>query len=117
MLDFLAQALAAPYSAEPNTDATAVVSLEKLSGNTSPTTTVGDYLSEPLAVRALDRNGRPVIGAAIKFWITRGAGGLGPDATNQFTVETDAAGIARVAFRSGENTALNPLYVKPQRTG
>ena len=112
VLDFLAQALAFPYSAEPNTDPTAVTKLEKIQASSELATTVGESLANPLTVRALDRNGRPVAGAKIRFWVTRGGGGLGPSNADRLVAETNAAGLAQVAFRTGTETTLSPIYMK-----
>jgi hypothetical protein len=74
------------------------------SAGDAQTGTVGRPVAGPLAVRAVDRQGRAVVGLAVAWEVTEGAGSLAPATTT-----TDSAGIARTLWtlgpRVGPNTA------------
>ncbi|HET7042271.1 MAG TPA: hypothetical protein VFI13_09635 [Gemmatimonadales bacterium] len=72
----------------PNTVAT----LQKVGGD-SQTVASGSVAPIPLAVRALDGNGKPVAGARVTFGVSGGAGAFVADSS----VLTDPTGIARSA--------------------
>ena len=72
----------------PNT----VTGLVKVGGD-SQTVASGSVAPIPLAVRALDANGKPVAGARVTFSVTGGAGATLPDSS----VLTDQFGVARSA--------------------
>ncbi|MCH9651395.1 MAG: hypothetical protein K0U98_24425 [Deltaproteobacteria bacterium] len=115
VLDFLAQALASPYSAEPNTDPLAAVQLVKIPAGDGQTGVVDEEFDLPLAVQARDRDGRPVVGAEVVFAMARGGGLLkgedGVEAAN-ITVLTNALGIAEATMKAGTDTSANPWYVR-----
>ena len=75
--------------------------------------TVNSRYDEPLAVRVLDVNGNPVVGASVTFSLGSGGGGAGStaaagasfdDGATQATETTDADGIA-TSPRFGANAA------------
>jgi RHS repeat-associated protein len=112
VLDFLADALAAPYAGEPNTDPLAAASISKLAGTDGLEGTVGLLLGKRLEVLVRDAAGRPVEGAPVTFTSIAGGGGfvdlLGGE-HSVMTVVTGALGGASVAFALGEQTAANPV--------
>lgn len=57
---------------------------------------VGETLTQPLVVRVVDRNGRPVLRAPVTFAVRSGQGAV--DSAN---VATDADGVARTRWRLG----------------
>ncbi|MCB1036437.1 MAG: Ig-like domain-containing protein, partial [Acidobacteria bacterium] len=114
ILDFLAQALASPYSAEPNTDPLSAVEIVKIPAGDGQDGEVGEEFGNSLGVVARDRDGRPVVGAPVNFIILQGGGTLidpeGLEGDN-LVVPTNELGIAEVTLRSGEQTSANPWYV------
>ena len=71
---------------------TTVTGLVKVGGD-SQTVASGSVAPIPLAVRAVDANGKPVAGARVAFSVTGGAGATLPDSS----VLTDQFGVARSA--------------------
>ncbi len=113
VLDFLARALAAPYSAEPNTDPLAVAELRKVPAGDGQEGVVGQEFPTQLAVLARDADGRPVFGAQVVFQVSESEGTvIGPDGTEgpQVVAATDELGIARVTLKAGQHTDVNPVY-------
>ncbi|MGH7856626.1 MAG: DUF6531 domain-containing protein, partial [Candidatus Binatia bacterium] len=114
LLQFLADALAAPYAGEPNLDPLGAVSIAKLPGGDEQDGTVDELLPIPLAVIVRDGQGRPVQGAAITFRTGRAGGrfepegGLAPGAI--VTATSDRNGVASVPLRLGTDTRLDPVY-------
>ncbi len=113
ILDFLAQALAAPYSAEPNTNPLAVAEIRKIPAGDGQEGEVGQPYEMALAILARDEHGRPVLGAQIIFEATEGGGMLvnaeGVEAV-QHIVETSELGIAQVTLKAGTDTSVSPVY-------
>jgi RHS repeat-associated protein len=113
ILDFLAQALGAPYSAEPNNDPLAVAVLQKTPAGDGQEGVAGEVFEQSIGVLARDLDGRPVVGAEVIFEVTQGGGKLidaeGNEASPIF-VRTDDLGIATVQIKGGEHTADNPVY-------
>ena len=84
---------------------------------TSQQATVNDRYAQPLAVRVLDANGEPVVGASVTFSLTPagsgGAGGGSPaaaggsfdDGTSQATATTNSDGVATSPGFSANATA------------
>ncbi len=115
VLDFLADALASPYSAEPNTDPLSAVELVKIPAGDGQEGEVGQEFDVPLAAFARDVDGRPVVGAAVTFIALQGGGTLIDEEGlegGSLVVLTNALGIAEVTLRSGEQTSANPWYVR-----
>lgn len=113
VLDFLARALASPYSSEPNSDPLSVATLRKIPAGDFQEGIVGEEYDNTLAVLARDGDGRPVVGAPVTFVISEGGGELsggGAGAGTSVTVATDSLGIAQVRLRAGERTSVHPVY-------
>ncbi len=115
VLDFLADALAAPYSPEPNQDPLAAARMIKLGATDGQQGEVDELLPTALAVQVLDAENRPVEGAEVRFSSYSGGGklsgeggGEGPEAT----VLTDRRGIAEARLRLGTSTAADPVFVR-----
>lgn len=116
ILDFLKDALEAPYSSEPNTDPLAGAEIVKLGASDGQTGEVGELLPTRLAVQVRDEAGRPVKGAAVQFYVTTGEGVFVDEEggeTAAILAFTDALGIASTRFRLGESTDADPVYVRP----
>ncbi len=104
--------LSDPYEPEPNNDPLAAVAIEKIDSTDFQEGTV-DALSEPLAVRVIDAEDRPVVGALVTFSTIEGGGRVG-DGNNEgsnITIESDGRGIASVPLRYGSDTSVNPRFV------
>ncbi|MDX1997343.1 MAG: RHS repeat-associated core domain-containing protein [Thermoanaerobaculia bacterium] len=113
VLDFLAQALGSPYSAEPNNDPLATKVLQKIPAGDGQEGEVGEIFEQAISVLARDRDGRPVAGAEVIFEVTQGEGKLiNEDGTEASPIValTDDLGIASVRLRGGERTSVNPVY-------
>lgn len=115
VLTFLAQALAAPYSPDPNDDPLAGVEISKLLDGDNQTGIVGEIFARLLQVRVRDASGRPVEGASVEFTSERGAGvfvdGDGGEHPSTFFATTSSQGIASALLRAGTDVAANPTYV------
>jgi RHS repeat-associated protein len=113
ILDFLAQALGSPYSAEPNNDPLAVAVLQKIPAGDGQEGVAGEVFEQSIGVLARDLDGRPVVGAEVIFEATQGGGKLidvdGNEAS-PIIVFTDDLGIATVQIKGGERTGDNPVY-------
>ncbi len=113
VLDFLHDALAGPYSDEPDADGLAGASLVKVPGSDEQTGEAGKPLPQQLAVVVRDGQGRPVKGASVFFTSTEGGGKLvdkeGRE-QSQVTVLTDEFGQAEVTLKLGTHTVDNPVY-------
>ena len=114
VLDFLADALGSPYSAEPNSDPLSAVELVKIPAGDGQEGVVGEEFDTRLGVVARDEDGRPVVGAAVEFAVVRGGGtlldGEGVESDN-LTVPTNELGIAEVILKAGTDTSANPWYL------
>lgn len=116
VLQFLKDALAAPYSSEPNRDPLAGVTISRVVATDQQQGEVGSKLPVPLAALVRDGTGRPVEGASVTFLATEGGGSLfdsqGNPQGDSLTVETDRRGIATVVVQMGTHTEDNPVYVQ-----
>ena len=108
-LSFLADILAAQNGRAASYDVGTVRKLLKLGGTDGQTGTVGQQLDQPLTVVALDGNGVPVEGAAVRFNVVAGGGTVGGGKST--LVLTNRAGMAAVALTLGKSTSDNPRYV------
>ena len=119
VLDFLADALAAPYAPEPADDPLSGAEVVKIGAAEAQETTVGKLYRNALAVLVRDAEGRPVKAAPVRFSIWSGGGSLvdgeGTESTTFDTV-TNALGIATVGLRSGLYTADDPVYLQRRTT-
>ncbi|MDA8018226.1 MAG: hypothetical protein MPN21_12340, partial [Thermoanaerobaculia bacterium] len=114
ILDFLADALASPYSSAPNADPLSAAQVRKVLSSDAQEGIVDDWLPVELAVTVRDIAGRPVQGAAVTFVSHSGGGKLtGPEGEEieEVVFETDFQGIASVVLRLGTDTSLDPIYV------
>ncbi len=80
--------------------------LRKISGDQQSGRTSA-YLRAPLVVQALDNEGQPVVGQAVRFKVVKGSGWLGNAPAQQVTLYTDAAGLAAISYRLGEEIGVN----------
>ncbi|HUP42315.1 MAG TPA: transglutaminase domain-containing protein, partial [Thermoanaerobaculia bacterium] len=114
VLQFLADALAAPYAPEPGDDPLAGVEAVKILATDRQEGTVGQTYPEALAVLVRDEAGRPVKGAPVSFEVWTGGGslldGAGQEVQSLLTT-TNALGLASATFRSGTSTEAEPVYV------
>ncbi|GMU66697.1 MAG: hypothetical protein AMXMBFR36_29710 [Acidobacteriota bacterium] len=114
VLQFLAEALAAPYDGEPNPDPMSAATIVKITATDGQYGTVGTLLPVELAVEVRDAAGRPVRGAAVTFTTGRDDGRFEPlegEPGDEVTVLTDRTGVAAVPFRLGTDTSLEPVYL------
>ncbi len=113
ILAFLADALKAPGSSEPNSDPLAGVTIVKVLASDGQEGEVGKVLPVKLTVQVRDEAGRPVEAAPVHFDVTEGGGRLvgASGESSSATILTDAQGMASVSFRLGEKTADNPIYL------
>ncbi|MBP7588381.1 MAG: RHS repeat protein [Thermoanaerobaculia bacterium] len=112
VLQFLAAALAAPYT-EPNPDALAGASIRKLESTDEQSGEVGELTDQPLAVEVRDIFGAPVFGAAVTFGAFAGGGSFVDDVgheSSSLVALTNAQGVASVRFRFGTSTAIEPVF-------
>jgi hypothetical protein len=70
---------------------------------------VGQILPEPLVVRVIDKDGRPVFGTAVRFEVTFGGGLV--DERASLTVNTNEFGEARVSWRLGPSAGPHTVRV------
>jgi len=61
----------------------------------------GEMLSQPLAVRVVDRLQQAVAGQEVLFEVVKGSGKLGAGQASAATVQSNTAGIAQISFRAG----------------
>ncbi|MGH9465351.1 MAG: DUF6531 domain-containing protein, partial [Thermoanaerobaculia bacterium] len=112
VLQFLADALAAPYSGEPNSDPLAAAEISKVDATDEQEGTVDQLLEKRLEVVVHDEAGRAVQGAAVTFWSVAGDGRFVDQQGlehQSLTLETTALGSASIAFTLGQSTAANPI--------
>lgn len=115
VLQFLADALAAPYAPEAADDPLAGVEVVKISATDRQEGTVGKPYPTALAVLVRDETGRPVHGAPVTFAVWAGGGSLiGAEGGERPSVATttNALGMASASFRAGTSTAAEPVYVQ-----
>ena len=114
VLEFLAQALAAPYSLPPNTDPLAGAEVRKLPEGDDQIGAVGEIFVRRLEVQVRDVLGRPVEGAEVTFLSERGGGLLVDDDDEELSsviATTDRRGVAGVRLRAGTDVSDNPTYL------
>lgn len=111
-VQFLAEALSDPYTAQPNNDPTAALRIRKLAATDYQIGTVGKQLERPLEVFVSDDSGRAVKGAAVTFVLS--AGGSDAQLLDNATggalsgpAITDVHGLARVRLKLGTSTRDN----------
>ncbi len=112
VLQFLADALAAPYSGEPNSDPLAAAEISKVEASDEQEGTVDQLLERQLEVLIRDEAGRPVQGAVVTFSSVAGEGRFVDQQGVEhpaITVETTPLGSASIAFSLGQSTAANPI--------
>ncbi len=117
VLDFLADALADPYSSEPDADPLSAVAIFKIPGTDGQEGVVGKVLPDALSVLVLDALGRPVQGAPVTFSVSSGDGLLLADDGSGVVVRTattDRLGRASARLRLGTDTSLDPVYMERQ---
>lgn len=81
-------------------------------GGNDQTGIVGNFLQNPLQVKATDEFGNPVRGQPIQFRIIAGDGFLGDDTMRTVTINTENDGIARVKWRLGTQVGSNKNMVE-----
>ena len=114
ILDFVADALAAPYAGEPNTDPLAGAEIVKVFETDGQQAEVGTVLPLRLAVRVRDETGRPVQGAEVLFSSWSGGGLLldgSGSASEQLIATTDRRGFAEARLRLGQDTSVDPVFI------
>lgn len=94
-----------PYGASPNHDPTDVLSIRLFDDSDQQIGTVGTELPVPLRARVEDPNGRPVVGASVRFDITAGGGSLGNSGAT-VTLTSDVRGLVEVPLRLGTRVAV-----------
>lgn len=102
-LPSLAALFGDPYGAAPNHDSTAVYSIRLFDDSDKQTGIVGTELPIPLRARIEDPNGRPVVGAQVRFDVVRGGGSLNAEggSGSSITVVSDRRGLAQASLRLG----------------
>ena len=94
-----------PYGAPPNYDPTDVLSIRLFDDSDQQIGTVGTELPVPLRARVEDPNGRPVVGASVRFDITHGGGSLGNSGAT-VTLTSNARGLVEVPLRLGTRVVV-----------
>ncbi|MEM1181413.1 MAG: RHS repeat-associated core domain-containing protein, partial [Acidobacteriota bacterium] len=123
ILDFLADALSGPFSAQPNPDPLAGDRVEILPESNRQSGTVGEVLAEDLTVRVTDAAGRPVEGAIVNFVNIAGGGALitfeedpitgipvEVRSESELQIRTNALGLAGVRLELGLRTSNNETF-------
>ncbi len=123
LLDFLEDALAGAFSADPNTDPLGGTRIVFLADSDEQVGEVGDELATDLTVKVSDGDGRPVAGAIVFFTSEAGGGTLityeeDPDSGLPVRVESDEMlavrtnnlGLAGITLELGESTFNNAIY-------
>lgn len=109
-LGFLADALRAMHSEEPNNDPMAGAYMVRVGASDAQRGVVGERLPVPLSVRVQDRNGRPVRGASVAFTVATGDASVGPGGRS-FTVLTNQLGMASSPATLGQSTSVDPAWL------
>ncbi|MEA1996527.1 MAG: hypothetical protein U9N45_02770, partial [Gemmatimonadota bacterium] len=68
-------------------------------------------LAEPVVVKLLDKDDKPVVGCVITIMVSKGGGAIGlwgelPEATEVFSAITNQDGVVRLAWRLGTSSEL-----------
>ncbi|MCG8460269.1 MAG: DUF6531 domain-containing protein, partial [Holophagales bacterium] len=126
LLDFVEDAFAAAFTAEPNPDPLAGAEIRALPEGDDQEREVGERLPRPLTVRVTDAAGRPVVGAIVHFVVAAGGATLYAEvedpvtgqtteveSTTELALRTNALGLASVEMSLGFDTGVNAIY--PQR--
>ncbi len=92
-----------PYGTAPNLDPLDVLSIRLFDDSDMQMGTVDTELPVPLRARVEDPNGRPVVGATVRFQVTTGGGSLRTDgaSASQITVISNGHGVAEAYLRLG----------------
>jgi RHS repeat-associated protein len=109
-LGFLADALRAMHSEEPNNDPQSGAYLLKVGAVDGQRGVVGQPVPTPFSVRVQDRTGRPVRGASVSFTVDTGDAQFGNGGAS-ITVLTNHLGIASPLVTLGRSTHVNPVWV------
>lgn len=121
-LQWLREALEKAGMIRNNANSTSVASLTKVGASDGMLVKVGEAYDTPLAVRAQDEFGVPVVGASITFLATAGNGTFS-NGSNTYIAISDADGFAQAEFKAGTSTDpgifyhVNPNDKYPQRIG
>ncbi|MCQ4163762.1 transglutaminase domain-containing protein, partial [Tahibacter harae] len=121
-LQQLVQLLGNPYALLANNDPLAGALLVIDRDSQYQEAIAGQALANPLRVSVLDRAGRPVKGAAVRFRVTSGNGTLAGGGSSA-TVKTDSNGHARLGFTTNARIVAPLRYRQnaqdawPNRTG
>ncbi|MEO1367477.1 MAG: hypothetical protein AAFX50_09905, partial [Acidobacteriota bacterium] len=123
VLDFLSDALAGPFSEQPNPDPLAGAEIVALPEGDRQQDTVGELLPTALTVRVTDDAGRPVEGAEVHFLSVAGGGTLISNQEDPITgvpvemrseselvVRTNALGLASAELELGTDTNSNATF-------
>lgn len=105
-------ALQAPYLNEPNDNPFSGYEIEIV----GPAFQIGEVAtqSEPIRVRVLDIDGRPVVGAPVTFEIGVGSGEF--EGGTSIVANTNIAGIAETIFTYPSSTNDNPHFIQLNNT-